>query len=169
MPGLGNQAVVTKTGPPIQIDDPKAADELLRLAQAAAKERRRIIYFCGCPFAKLDGAVHCHRWEVGSLVLKAAKRRGVAIELVECPGGEPTEIELELDRKLFRSVVNDRMTIPTGGPHEPGPLARPAWGSVLTMTHGHEMVHRLVGPMMPSRDGWNHQVLYWYEDSSVGK
>src|SRR3954451_23758980 len=46
---LGNESIITHADR-MKIRDPKAAFELLRLAQAANERKQRVIFFCGCPF-----------------------------------------------------------------------------------------------------------------------
>src|SRR4051812_31310705 len=76
MKSLGNKFIETRTGPPIQIAEPKAADELLDLAIESARNKQRILFFCSCQWPRYDGKTHCHRTTVAGLVWKAAKNRG---------------------------------------------------------------------------------------------
>lgn len=82
MKSLGNEFILTRTGPPIHIADPAAADELLDLALESARHQQRLLFFCSCQWPKCHGMVACHRTTVAGLVLKAAKKRGVKIEIV---------------------------------------------------------------------------------------
>jgi hypothetical protein len=84
MPGLGNAAVGTGRGP-MRLVAPADAYELLGLALAQARQRRRILFFCGCgsPFA----ASGCHRQLVKRELLSAADSLGLKVRLEEWPGG----------------------------------------------------------------------------------
>ena len=114
MPALGNRQIITRSGPEIQIADPKAASELLELALESTKVKRRLIFFCNCLWPRFEGKISCHRTVVANLVLATAKRRGVPIEVVEWPGGRPHHFHLDLEPTLFNSVKKGRMMIPLG-------------------------------------------------------
>jgi len=45
MPSLGNKRILSRTGKKLQIAKPEAVNELLDLAQEAAKNKQRIIFF----------------------------------------------------------------------------------------------------------------------------
>ena len=51
---LGNKQIETRTGPRIQIAEPRAVNELLDLANVAAEDQRRLIFFCGCEWPRLN-------------------------------------------------------------------------------------------------------------------
>ena len=89
MRGLGNKHVETRTGPAIQIADPSAAEDLLDLTMEAARANRRVIFFCSCERPVSNGGMECHRVTVAKLLRECASRRGVQLETVEWPGGEP--------------------------------------------------------------------------------
>jgi hypothetical protein len=89
MKSLGNKFIQTRTGPNIQIADPSAAEELLDLALDSGRTKQRLLFFCGCPWPRCNGKIACHRTTVAGLVLEAAKKRGVPVEIVEWPGGDP--------------------------------------------------------------------------------
>lgn len=91
---LGNKMVDTQTPSKIQIAEPKTVAELLDLALEAAKHKQRVIFFCGCQWPRVNEKVACHRTRVSTLVLAAARRRGVPTEIVEWPGGRPGRISL---------------------------------------------------------------------------
>jgi hypothetical protein len=94
---LGNRNVlIGKSG--IEIANPEAAVGLLDLALKNKKRGRRILFFCSC--GKPGSERHddnCHRVTVASLVLAVAAQRGLALEIVEWPGGVPRG---EIRRKL---------------------------------------------------------------------
>jgi hypothetical protein len=112
MASLGNRYIETKTGPHIQIADPLAADELLDLAVEAARQKRRLLFFCSCQWPRYEGKIGCHRTTVARLILKAAKNRRKQLRVVEWPGGSPGKIDLEVTPRIFASVRKGRMTVP---------------------------------------------------------
>src|SRR5271167_2290863 len=114
MKSLGNKFIETRTGPNIQIADPTAADELLDFAVESAWHKQRLLFFCSCPWPRCDGDISCHRATVAALVLKAATKRGIHVEVVEWPGGEPKRIDLEVTPKDFTAVRKGRQTVPLG-------------------------------------------------------
>ena len=114
MKSLGNKFIETRTGPDIQIADPTAADELLDLAIESARHKQRLLFFCSCQWPRCDGKIACHRATVAALVLKAATKRGIHVEVVEWPGGDPKRIDLEVTPKDFAAVRKGRMTVPLG-------------------------------------------------------
>jgi hypothetical protein len=114
MKSLGNKHIETRTGPRIQIADPKAAEELLDAAIELARRKQRLIFFCGCQWPRCGGKIACHRTTVAGLVLKAAAKRGIQVEVVEWPSGGPNRIELEVTDKEFAAIRKGRMTLPLG-------------------------------------------------------
>jgi hypothetical protein len=90
MKTLGNRCVPDgRTG--IRIDKPEAAEDLLDLAIDRARSRQRILFFCACEFPGQENAGECHRAAVATLVLAADRRRGVAVQIEEWPGGLPRD------------------------------------------------------------------------------
>lgn len=71
----------------IRIARPEAANELLDLALEAGTQGRRLIFFCAC-LSPWNAHV-CHRRTVGKLIVAGARKRGVAVEVAEWPGGFP--------------------------------------------------------------------------------
>lgn len=109
MKSLGNTSIVTGRGHH-EIADPKAAEQLLDLAIQSAEQERRVIFFCACPWPRTERP--CHRSTVARLVLKAAKQRGIRVEIVEWPGGEPKQISLAVTPRDLAAVRKGRVTIP---------------------------------------------------------
>ncbi|MCA9210235.1 MAG: ISAs1 family transposase, partial [Planctomycetales bacterium] len=114
MKSLGNEFIKTKTGPNVQIADPSAANELLDLALESAKYKQRLLFFCSCQWPRYDGKIACHRTTVARLVLKAAKKRGINLKVVEWPGGERNREVVAIDGKALRRSHDRR--------HNLGPL-----------------------------------------------
>ncbi|MCY2987435.1 MAG: hypothetical protein NTY19_06160 [Planctomycetota bacterium] len=163
MKSLGNKRIATKSGPRIQIAEPKAADDLLDLTIEAAQDDRRVIFFCSCGLPRI-----CHRSVVANLVLAAARRRGTKLEIVEWPGGKPNQLEFDLAPAMFRSVINGRKRIPLPTGTELGELGGPPWGSVATFRNDDQKVHRLVGPASWHTGQWCLPVYWQFYDATAG-
>jgi hypothetical protein len=154
MKSLGNNFIKTRTGPAIQIAEPSAADELLDLALESAKNTQRLLFFCSCQWPKFDGEIACHRSTVTELVLKSAKKRGESVEIVEWPGGEPRQIDLEVTPQLFASVKRGRMTVPLEGNLNLAEVAGLPWGSIGTIHSAGDKLIRIVGRAIWQKDKW---------------
>ena len=90
----------------MRIKDPDAADALLDLAVESMRGNSRVIFYCACELP-----CQCHRSEVARLGLEAAKKRKLALEVGEWPGGEPQAepIQLELPLAEFeREQIGER-------------------------------------------------------------
>jgi hypothetical protein len=122
MPSLGNRAIVE--GGRQRIVQPSAAGQLLLLARQAAREQRRIIFYCACPIP-----AHCHRSTVAGLVLGAARRDGRRIEVVEWPGGTPLR-ELKLRRPRINTTA--AKSVPLGHRPDLTELGSVPWYSVAS-------------------------------------
>jgi hypothetical protein len=168
MKSLGNKFIQTRTGPGIQIADPSAADDLLDVALDAAGHKQRLLFFCSCQWPRCDGEIACHRTTVAGLVLEAAKRRGVPGEVVEWPGGEPRQVDLEVAPQVFAAVRKGRMTVPLGKQPDLAVVAGLPWCSVVTLHSDGDKLHRVVGPAMRQPDQWALPVLYQFFDPATG-
>ena len=168
MKSLGNKFIETRTGPNIQISDPGAADELLELAVESARQKQRLLFFCSCQWPRCDGEIACYRTTVAGLVLKAARKRGVEIEIVEWPGGEATQIDLDVTLKDFAAVKKGRMTVPLGKRPDLAEVAGLPWCSIATLHSDGEKLHRVVGPSISQTTGWALPVLFCYLDPATG-
>ena len=168
MKSLGNKFIETRTGPNIQIADPTAADELLDLAIKSARHKQRLLFFCSCPWPRCEGKIVCHRATVAGLVLKAATKRGIHVEVVEWPGGDPKRIDLEVSPKDFTAVRKGRMTVPLGERADLAEVAALPWSSIATLHSGDQTLHRVVGPAICQTSGWVLPVLYCFFDPTTG-
>lgn len=168
MKSLGNKFIQTRTGPNIQIADPSAADELLDLALESADHKQRLLFFCSCQWPRCDGEIACHRTTVAGLVLEAAKKRGVAVQVVEWPGGEPKQIDLDVTPQVFAAVRKGRMTVPLGKQPDLAEVAGLPWCSVATLRSDGDMLHRVVGPALQQPDQWVLPVLCPDFDHTTG-
>lgn len=161
MKGLGNRAILDGIEG-IQIADPAAADTLLEDVVDAASRRQRLIYFCSCKWAKLEGEVYCHRMAIEGLLRKAAHRRGIPLRVVEWPGSDPSEVALEATRPLLRSVERgSRKSLPLEDQaRELGRFAGLGWGSVLHLSEpSGATADVLAGPAQFTSTGWQLPVL----------
>lgn len=153
MKGLGNRAVRDRTGGMV-IDQPKEAQTLLDLALKNWEENRRVIFFCSCGAVKEDGEIKCHRWAVGALLLKAARKAEVPLHLIEWPGDQPQLRELRVEPGIFRAVSKGRARLPLG---ELTQLAR--WsglphGSPITLKCEKQTATILSGPAFYRSGQW---------------
>jgi len=167
MKTLGNRFIENRTGLNIQIADPAAANELLDLALESAKHKRRILFFCSCQWPRHNGETACHRSTVAELVLKAAKNRGTAIEIVEWPGGKAKHLRMEVPRKIFAAIRRGRKTVPLGKQPDLARFAGLPWCSTVTLKSKRETLHRVVGPAIRQRDQWVLPVLVQFFDNSA--
>jgi hypothetical protein len=154
MKGLGNKFILTRTGPIVQIADPSAANELLDLALESATHKQRLLFFCSCQWPKFDGEPACHRTTVAELVLKAARKRSAALEIVEWPGGKPKQIELDVTPEVFAAVRRGRKTVPLCKQPDLPEVAGLPWCSTVTLKSNAETLHRVVGPAIRQPDQW---------------
>jgi hypothetical protein len=153
MKSLGNRFIQTRTGDNIQIAGPGAADELLDLAVDLSRRKERLLFFCSCQWPRCDGEIHCHRATVAELVLDAAKKRGVPVEIVEWPGGERRQIEFDVTPQVFAAVRKGRMTVPLGSGPNLADLAGLHWCSIATLQAKGEKLRRVVGPAISQTTG----------------
>jgi len=157
-PDLGNLYVKSKKGPRIQIRNPDAAGDLLELALTRAKRKRRLIFFCSCPWPVWpeDGEdCHCHRVEVGALVLNAAKESGTVVEIAEWPGvpTDETSIEVPLSPRDY-GKARASASIPLGDILPTAELLGLPWGSRVDVRAGSNSSSYLAGPAQFSAGRW---------------
>ena len=93
-------------------------------------------------------------WRLAELVLQAANRRGEAVEIVEWPGGEPRQIDLDVTPQVFAAVRNGRMTVPLGKEPNLAVVAGLPWGSIATVHSAGDKLYRIVGPASWQTDKW---------------
>jgi hypothetical protein len=139
MPDLGNVAVQEHRGG-IDIKDPAAAEQLLE--HALSRQSRRVIFFCAC-----ETPAECHRHVVAKLVVKRAKARGLDVTVIEWPGGEPSQIDIDVPAATIRSVARGGQTsLPLPQSMTVGAATALAWGTMATLHAGAESTTILVGP-----------------------
>ncbi len=119
----------------MRLCDPADAPELLRLAQRAAAERRRVIYFCSCnsPFASNQ----CHRnYLVREAVLEAAEAEGTNIQIQEWPGGtlqSGVRAERQVPSDVLKKERRGAASVPLGPALPPVDLLAWPHGSLLKL------------------------------------
>jgi hypothetical protein len=91
----------------IRIVDHSGADDLLQLVLNAAKDHRRVIFFCAC-----ERPCVCHRAVVARLLVKVARRKRAPLNVVEWPGGEPEVMEINVPHKVVGDVLRGRNRVP---------------------------------------------------------
>jgi Protein of unknown function, DUF488 len=163
MKSLGNSNIPNpKLKHLAKIADPKSATFLLELAVDEAANDRRIIFFCAC-----ECPTACHRSKVAGLVLKAARKRGIGIEIVEWPGGHPIEKGISVPAAVFRKVKNGQVTIPLKRGVDLAEVAGLPWGSIVSLESDGDFLHRLSGPAAYRNDQWCLPVIHQWDDASV--
>ena len=99
---------------------------------------------------------------------EAAAKRGVHVEVVEWPGGDPKRIKLDVPPKDFVAMQKGRMTVPLGQQFDLAEFAGLPWASLATLHSGGKSLHRVVGPAICQTSGWALPVLYGVLDPSTG-
>jgi hypothetical protein len=145
---LGNERIGSSQGG-VKIVDRSGVDDLLQLISSAAGERRRVIFFCAC---EVPG--YCHRSSVTGLLVKAARRYGLPLTVVEWPGGEPETVELTVADKVVRNVLRGHRRVPLGGlrPEKIRNLAALPWCSHVRLRSGNGDAAVICGPAQLAAD-----------------
>ena len=107
---LGNPHIGGGGRSGIRIADASGGDELLDLVAIAQRDHRRVIFFCAC-----ERPCDCHRADVADLLVKTARRRGMALKVVEWPGGDPDTIDLTVSDEVVKGVLCGRNRVPLTG------------------------------------------------------
>jgi hypothetical protein len=139
MPELGNKRVHDR-GRGIEIQDPAAAADLLKLALYSPA--RRVIFFCAC-----EHPANCHRKQVGKLILNYAKKLRARVQVIEWPGGEPDTLTIDVVPAILRKIERNaakRLSIPSS--MTVGEATSLPWGTIATVQAGRERVKVLIGP-----------------------
>jgi len=160
MPDLGNLKILGRPGPAVQIKDERKAADLLHVAINGARTKRRVILFCACEYPGIEGHQNaCHRATVVGLVLTCAKRKGIALELGEWPGGEMKCSDLALPPGEAKLLLRGRKSISLGKQMPGADVANLAPGSVVRFgsASGHYAV--MVGGVRFGSGVWYLPVL----------
>jgi hypothetical protein len=154
MKELGNEWILTRSGPPIQIADPPAAKKLLDLAMEMANQKRRVIFFCNCEWPKWEGEPACHRTAIGRLLLREATKRSVPVQVIEWPGGEPIEIDRTVSPEILDAARQGKMAVDLGPGSPSSTLLSLPWYSIVTLRSGNDRLTMLCGPAKYRRHEW---------------
>jgi hypothetical protein len=140
--GLGNANIATEESG-VNIAKPGDVRLLLDFILEQWTANRRVVFFCACPAEQEEP---CHRFTVASLLLDAARARGVSLTVSEWPGGEPETRELVLTpTQVVRT--NNTTSIPLGKKLPASGLATLPMGSiVLARPRRGAVVSFLTGP-----------------------
>lgn len=156
MRGLGNETILTGGGG-MRLSRPADAGRLLDLA--LADPRRRVLFFCSCPWPAVNGEAVCHRSLVADLLLDEARRRGERVEVIEWPGGEPRDVPLPDLPVPSRGAANLAL------PGEPGSdLCGLPWGSLLRV--GHPGTRLVSGPARCHGGRWQLPIFATMPDDA---
>lgn len=167
MKSLGNLAIATRTGPPIQIADPKAAEELLDLAVEANKDGRRVIFFCGCAVPREGGKPFCHRDRVTTLLLAAARKRKQPLQVVEWPG-EPLHVsDLEVSDKVIGDLEAGKSTIPLGNNPDLARFASLPHGAIVRVRSRSDKLLVITAPAVYKKGQWSLTPFGVFDDDQL--
>jgi hypothetical protein len=148
LPKLGNKRIGSGRGG-IQIADLSGVDELLQIVLDAATDNRRVIFFCAC-----ERPGSCHRAVVASLLVKAARRKGVPLNVVEWPGGEPETIDIDIPDKVVKDVLRggNRVPLAASHPKQIRKFAALPWCSRVGLHSSSGVVAIICGPAQLAAD-----------------
>jgi hypothetical protein len=163
MPSLGNQQVAEHSAG-IKIKDPASVSLLLDKIVECAKSKQRVVFFCACEYP-----ANCHRLEVGKLLLKNAFSRGIELEVIEWPGGEPSEIEIKVSPDDFKKILNGKNSIPVSVKGDLQNYAGLALGSLARVLTDDESALIVVGSVKFQSDKWVLPILWFPENQSIAK
>ena len=107
---LGNPRIGGGGKRGIRIADASGGDDLLESIAVAHRDHRRVIFFCAC-----ETPCNCHRSDVAALLIKAARRSGLALSVMEWPGGDPQTISLTVSDMVLKEVLCGRNRVPLAG------------------------------------------------------
>lgn len=156
---LGTRAVIEDTGEAVTIANPDAAKSLLDPAISAHSKSRRIVFFCACPYQMQAGKPFCHRYEVGSLLLREARKRNQSIVVAEWPGTKPQALTLTLSSEVLKKLRRGMKSLPLPRDIPLDRLASITWGSIVHCSGDGEPFDARVDRAKWSVNGWYLPVL----------
>jgi hypothetical protein len=112
--GLGNEQVRTGRGP-MRLRRRGDVAELLGIVLAAARQGRRVLFFCSCQSPERCGT--CHRQLVRNALLREARRIDQPLRIQEWPGGtlsSRVRTEVRVAAEVLTQVRRGRKTVPLG-------------------------------------------------------
>jgi hypothetical protein len=152
MPTLGNANV--STGKKARIECPSAVHHLLDLALDSSDDGSRVIFFCACESPYY--APWCHRQIVARLLRDAARRRRLAVQVAEWPGGVPKARvrDLRITPDTLRKVAGGLRAVPLNRGRVPPDLAGIPWGTLVMLRAGAAKLPVAVGPVTYRAGSW---------------
>ncbi len=97
---------------------------------------------------------------VASLLLKAARRRGKRLEIVEWPGGKPQSIDLKVSDPVMKAVIRGATYVPVAPVTTRVPeLAGLSWGSRVRLYSGTDRRVIVSGPAYVRKGRWALEVI----------
>jgi hypothetical protein len=157
--GLGNEGILDRGA--MRILDPSAAGELLDVIVAAGRSHRRVLFFCSCNRPPGRVGERCHRYLVGDLLVKEARRLRVALSVVEWPGGAPRRLIVRFPAAAARASLGTALSVPMPTKMSPAVGVSLPWGS-YSMVEGPEGgVPVVVGPALHRQGQWSLQLPWW--------
>jgi hypothetical protein len=156
MRGLGNKAVLE--GGPMDLLDPRVVDDLLDLIVKNDRARRRVIFFCACEMPRNAGERWCHRDLIAELLVKMARRRQVALSVVEWPGGAPQRMITRFSRAAAKAGLSDKAkSLPMPMEISLAVGVSLPWGSYALVDGPDGLVPLVLGPAIHRQGGWSLQ------------
>jgi len=149
MRGLGNAAIADDTLEDITIKDPREAKTLLDIAIESMKHNRRVIFYCAC-----ENPLYCHRYVVGALLLKEAKRRGISLEIVEWPGGKVQHLKEKTTDDTIMKIRKGQKNYPLPDNANLKKFGTLAWGSIVELSSESFKLLIISGPIKYVNHGW---------------
>jgi hypothetical protein len=135
---------------------PGDAAELLGIVLAAARQRRRLVFFCSCPSP--EGSAWCHRHLARRALLREAARINQPLRIEEWPGGTlPLRIraEVRVTPEALAAIRRGRKTVPLGkGFPSVELLDLPSYSLVLLRARQDEQLVSVL-PARFSARGWD--------------
>jgi hypothetical protein len=113
--------------------------------------------------SKLQGQLNT----VADIVLEAAGNREKPIEIVEWPGGQPQQIDVDVPPDVFKALVKGRVSIPLKKSADLATFAGLPWGSVVTVQSDEKTMRVISGPATCQTDGWALPVFWYYLDADT--
>lgn len=132
---LGNRAYRDPDGM-IQIADPRAAADLLAVAESCAAERQRFLFFCSCQFPRHEVHPPCHRSEVARLLAEEARQMGKPATVIEWPGERPASLEFQTGATTIKALCHGKRLIPARDLNPDPPHVFP-WCSIIHLRADH--------------------------------
>jgi hypothetical protein len=153
MDGLGNQGVADRSRDMYLRDATKVRD-LLDLVVDAHARQRHVIFFCACRDPRRDGTRTCHRDLVGELLVKEARRRRVALAVVEWPGSSPLHLVAVFPPEAARASLGDAQGVRVPRGMSPAVAVSIPWGSYALVEGRDGAVPLIVGPAVHAHGRW---------------